>query len=167
MAKYDDQHRINKIIVLAQEKIYDTSERSINIARGIDIAREVYGIIKLEDLEYTRKSDGWSLLHFAITSYNPFLVALFIDYGFDVDVKAKNATITPRELYEKIGYLAEIVEAFENPRNFLEQYEVLYTEYLEKERSSSEISIDSNVSSSSLIGVVVYNEGDEEFTDEY
>lgn len=167
MAKYDDQHRINKIIVLAQEKIYDTSKMSINVERGIAIAEEVRCTIKPEDLEYTRKSDGWSLLHFAITSYNPFLVALFIDYGFDVDVKAKNAAITPRELYEKIGYLAEIVEAFENPRNFLEKYGVLYTEDLEKERSSSEISIDSNVSSSSLIGVVVYNEGDEEFTDEY
>ena len=72
-----DLYEIDKIISSAQQNIYNQSEKSIDVELGIDIVTEICNIITPESLGYVRESDGWSLLHFAIASNNPFLVALF------------------------------------------------------------------------------------------
>jgi hypothetical protein len=46
------------------------------------------------------------LLHFAITSHNPYLVALFISLGANIDFAARGG-VTPRKLIEKTGHLVQ------------------------------------------------------------
>ena len=155
MAKRNDLHEIDKIISLAQQNIYNQSEKSIDVELGINIVTEICSMAKVtpEALEYVRESDGWSLLHFAIASYNPFLVALFRYYGFDVDARAEENSITPRELFTKIGHLVdEMKEAFKQPISFLAQFGIVCVEQIESEYSFDGGANAQQSSSSSLIG---------------
>lgn len=174
MAKRNDLHEIDKIIILAQRNIYNQSEKSIDVEQGINIVKKICSIAKVtpEALEYVRESDGWSLLHFAIASYNPFLVALFRQYGFNVDARANENIITPRELFAKIGHLVdEMEEAFEQPISFLSRFGFVFAEQVESEYSfdGDANSQQSSSFSSSVIGenlTVIYYEEIEGVTEE-
>jgi hypothetical protein len=70
-SEFEAIHRMSDILLLSQEKTYVASLGRFDFAKGKD------NVIKLmemkptrEELDYVRPSDGFSLLHFAITSHN-------------------------------------------------------------------------------------------------
>lgn len=70
--------RLRDILKLTTQNMYDRFIKSINLSLAKQNAIKVYEIHPVpEELGYIRESDGVSLLHLAIFSHNPYLVALY------------------------------------------------------------------------------------------
>ena len=81
---------------------------------------------------------------------------LYLDYSLDVDVRANENSVTPRELFAKIGHLVdEMEEAFEQPTSFLAQFGLVLPEQVESEYSFDGSANAQQGSSSSLIGEMI------------
>ena len=128
-SEFEAIHRMSDILLLSQEKTYVASLGRFDFAKGKD------NVIKLmemkptrEELDYVRPSDGFSLLHFAITSHNPHLVALLTHWGFNIDLPARGG-VTPRKLIEKTGDLVlGMKDAFYYSKKFLQDSGVIVFE---------------------------------------
>jgi hypothetical protein len=127
MKKIDDttdMKRLEYLFGIAEERMYDLSKLS---KPSIDLDKCMENAICFiqvdptsKELSAVRSSDGFSLLHIAVNRLNPFLVAILICLGMNINSKAKGDGITPIELFKKTGHLVGgMKSAFYDAEKFL------------------------------------------------
>lgn len=114
-------HRFTYILNNTKKTMYNGAEGIVDLGLAKKIALQIYEMKPtLEELAYVRSSDGFTLLHLAITSHNPYLVALYSHLGADINARAIGGGVTPCELIAKTGHLVEgMVSAFWLSENYL------------------------------------------------
>jgi len=131
--EFEAAYRESEILRVCKQKIYIPSAGHFDFNLGRNNAIKLMKMdLTVAELSYVRPSDGFSLLHFSITSHNPYLVALFISLGANIDFAAKGG-VTPRKLIEKTGHLVQGM-----PSAFYYHNEFLIDEGLASKREEGE-----------------------------
>ncbi len=125
--RVDGAERLREILKLTTHSMYDRFTNSINLSLAKQNALKVYEINPTaEELGYVRAADGISLLHLAIFSHNPYLVALYVHLGVNPDFHKFENGVTPRSLISKTGHLVDgMRNAFFTPDDFLRDTGIL------------------------------------------
>ena len=123
----DNAERLREILKFTTHSMYDRFTNSINLSLAKQNALKVYEISPADqELGYVRAADGVSLLHLAILSHNPYLVALYRHLGVDPDFHKFEGGVTPRSLISKTGHLVDGMRiAFFTPDDFLRDAGIL------------------------------------------
>lgn len=130
----DSAERSRKILKLTKQSMYDRFTDSINLSLAKQNAQKIYEMNPThEELGYVRETDGLSLLHLAIFSHNPYLVALYRHLGLNPDFHKFESGITPRSLILKTGHLVHgMRNAFFTSDDFLRDAGILKDSTIEK-----------------------------------
>lgn len=130
----DSAERSRKILKLTKHSMYDRFTDSINLSLAKQNAQKIYEMNPThEELGYVRESDGLSLLHLAIFSHNPYLVALYRHLGLNPDFHKFESGVTPKSLILKTGHLVHgMRDAFFTPDDFLRDAGILKDFTIEK-----------------------------------
>lgn len=125
--RVDGTERLREILKLTTHSMYDRFSGSINLSLAKENAQKVHEISPtLEELGYVRAADGVSLLHLAIFSHNPYLVALYVHLGVNPNFHKFEDGVTPRSLISKTGHLVDGMRiAFFTPEDFLRNAGIL------------------------------------------
>ena len=142
MSKLVSTNSSKELLKLVKQNLYNKNTNTIDLEWGKEITQQVIDMmpIKKEDLNYIRESDGFSMLHFANTSHNPYLVALFLFLKVDLSYSGSNC-VAPRKFIENTQYLVEgMSEDLYDPRGFLAKEWIIKLNNVEESKARESVS---------------------------